>query len=66
MSIGHKALIFATKTMTGSAIELLTKPDLLRKIKDEHAKAMTGQKYVCPIPKDVKPPLEIAKEQASK
>jgi aminobenzoyl-glutamate utilization protein B len=66
MGIGHKALVFATKTMAGSAIELLTKPDLLKKIKDEHAKAMTGRKYVCPIPKDVKPPLEIAREQASK
>jgi aminobenzoyl-glutamate utilization protein B len=66
MSIGHKSLIFATKTMAGSAVELITKPDLLKKIKDEHVEMMTGRKYVCPIPKDVKPPIEIAKEQASK
>ncbi len=66
MSIGHKSLIFATKTMAGSAIELVTKPDLLKKIKDEHEKRMTGKKYICPIPKDIKPPLEIAREQASK
>ena len=45
---------------------VVTKPELLKKIKDEHAKAMTGRKYVCPIPKDVKPPLEIAREQVSK
>lgn len=66
MSIGHKSLIFATKVMAGSAIELITDPELLKKIKDEHAEKMTGRKYVCPIPMDVKPPLEIAREQASK
>jgi len=66
MSIGHKSLIFATKTMAGSAVELVTKPDLLKKVKDEHAKRMKGRKYVCPIPDDVKPPLELAREQASK
>ena len=66
MSIGHKSLIFATKVMTGSAIELVTKPDLLKKVTDEHNKRMTGKKYVCPISKDIKPPLDIAREQASK
>jgi len=65
MSIGHKSLIFATKVMAGSAVELIAKPDLLKKIKDEHAEKMTGRKYVCPIPRDVKPPIEIAREQAS-
>jgi aminobenzoyl-glutamate utilization protein B len=66
MSIGHKSLIFATKVMAGSAVELITKPDLLKKIKAEHAEKMTGRKYICPIPKDIKPPLEIAREQASR
>ncbi len=66
MSIGHKSLIFATKTMAGSAVELIIKPDLLKKIKDEHSERMTGRKYVCPIPRDVKPPLDIAREKASK
>jgi len=66
MGIGHKSLIFATKVMTGSAIELITNSELLKKIKNEHAKKMTGKKYICPIPKDIKPPLEIAREQASK
>ena len=64
MSIGHKSLIFATKTMAGSAVELITKPDLLKKIKDEHNKRMTGKKYICPIPVDVKPPIENARKAA--
>jgi aminobenzoyl-glutamate utilization protein B len=66
MSIGHKALIFATKVIAGSAVDLITEPEILKKIKDEHAEKMKGRKYVCPIPEDIKPPLEIAREQASK
>ena len=66
MSIGHKSLIFATKVMSGAVVELISEPDLLKKIKDEHAEKMTGRRYVCPIPKDVNPPLEIARQQASK
>ncbi|MFW9787581.1 MAG: amidohydrolase [Candidatus Thorarchaeota archaeon] len=66
MSIGHKSLIFASKVIAGTAVDLFTKPDLLKKIKDEHAERMTGKKYVCPIPKEVMPPLEIAREKASK
>ncbi|MHA3961909.1 MAG: amidohydrolase [Candidatus Thorarchaeota archaeon SMTZ1-45] len=66
MSIGHKSLILATKVIAGSAIELFTKPDLLKKIKDEHVEKMVGRKYKCPIPKDVRPPLEIAKKRALK
>jgi len=64
MSIGHKSLIFATKVMAGSAVELITKPDLLKKVKDEHVESMIGKKYVCPIPPEVKPPLEIARKAA--
>jgi aminobenzoyl-glutamate utilization protein B len=64
MSIGHKSLVFASKVMAGTAVELVTKPDLLKEIKDEHSERMTGKKYVCPIPKDVKPPLEIARKAA--
>ncbi|MBY8998217.1 MAG: amidohydrolase [Candidatus Thorarchaeota archaeon] len=66
MGIGHKSLIFASKVIAGSAVELVTKPDLLKKIKDEHTERMTGKKYVCPIPKGINPPLDIAREQASK
>jgi aminobenzoyl-glutamate utilization protein B len=66
MSIGHKSLIFATKVIAGSAVDLITKPEVLKKIKDEYAERMKGRKYVCPIPEEIKPPLEIAREQASK
>ncbi len=66
MSIGHKSLIFATKVMAGSAVDIITKPELLKRIKDEHTKKMVGKKYICPIPREVKPPLDMAKEKAMK
>ncbi len=66
MSIGHKSLIFAAKTMAGATIDLLTKPELLVRAKEEHGKKMQGRTYRCAIPDDIGPPLEVAKAQAAK
>ncbi len=66
MSLGHKSLIFAAKTMAGATLDLLTKPELLAKAKEEHAKKMQGRTYRCAIPDDIGPPLEVAKAQAAK
>jgi aminobenzoyl-glutamate utilization protein B len=62
--IGHKSLLFAARTMAGSAIDLLTKPDMLKKVQDEFEKRKAGRKYISPVGKDVKPPLEIARKAA--
>ncbi|TFG32600.1 amidohydrolase [Candidatus Thorarchaeota archaeon] len=62
--IGHKSLLFAAKTMAGSAIDLLTKPELLKKAREEFEVRKAGRTYVSPVPKDLKPPLEIAKKHA--
>ena len=58
MSIGHKSLIFAAKTMAGTALDLVTDADLLRKAQDEHRKRLAGKKYKSPLPPDAKPPLD--------
>jgi len=65
-SIGHKSLIFAAKTMAGSALDLLTKPELLKKAKEEHEEKMKGRVYRCPIPDDINPPLEMARATAAR
>lgn len=65
-SLGHKSLVFASKTMSGTALDLLTKPVLLAKAREEHAKKMQGRKYKCAIPDEIGPPLEVAREQAAK
>jgi aminobenzoyl-glutamate utilization protein B len=62
--IGHKGLIFAAKTLSASAIDLLTKPSLLKKARGELTERLQGRGYASPIPLDLKPPLEEARRQA--
>ncbi len=64
MSIGHKSLIFAAKTIAGTALDLMTKPELLDKARDEFGKRMEGRTYRCPIPDEIQPPLEVARVAA--
>jgi aminobenzoyl-glutamate utilization protein B len=58
MSIGHKSLVFAAKTMAGAALELMTDADLLKKAQDELKERLAGRKYNSPLPPDAKPPLD--------
>ena len=55
---GHKSLIFASKVLAASVLDLLTNPGLLEKVKQEHRKRLKGRKYVSPIPPEHKPPLD--------
>jgi len=64
MSIGHKSLLFAAKTIAGAALDLLTKPEMLEKAWDEFSERMKGRAYSSPIPDEVKPPLEVARKAA--
>jgi aminobenzoyl-glutamate utilization protein B len=64
MSIGHKGLIFSTKVHAATALELLTKPDLLQKVKDEWQERLRGREYKPPIPLDLNPPLDQLKKKA--
>jgi aminobenzoyl-glutamate utilization protein B len=64
-SIGHKSLIFAAKTMSGSILDLITKPEILTRAQVEHRKRLGGNHYV-PIDKARRPPLEQARASAEK
>jgi len=64
MSIGHKSLLFAAKTIAGAALDLMTKPELLEKTQDEFKERMKVRTYRSPIPDDVQPPLEVARVAA--
>jgi len=57
-SIGHKSSIFASKVMAATVIDLLTKPEVLRKAKEEWKRRMKGLTYKSPLPPDLKPPLD--------
>ncbi len=53
-SFAHKGMLFAGKTMAGTAIDIIDNPELLKPMWEEF-KERVGDGYVCPIPKGVKP-----------
>jgi len=57
VDIGHKSLIFAAKIIACTALDLLTKSEGLAKISKEFEESTKGLKYVSPLPKELKPPL---------
>jgi aminobenzoyl-glutamate utilization protein B len=57
-SIGQKSSVFASKIMAATVIDLLTKPVLLKKAKEELKNRMSGFVYKSPLPPDLKPPLD--------
>jgi len=59
VGLGHKSLIFAAKVMAATAIDLLTKEDVLHKAGEEHRQRIGNKKYRPPIPPDHKPPLDV-------
>jgi aminobenzoyl-glutamate utilization protein B len=65
MSIGHKSLIFASKVISGSALDLIQKPELLEKAKEELERRLGGRAYKPPVPKNHPPPLKAAREAAN-
>ena len=49
-SIGHKGMIYAAKVLAKAALELLTKPEILQKARQEFIEATNGMPYKCPLP----------------
>ncbi len=45
--------------MAATAIDLLTKEDVLKKAKEEHRRRIGNKKYRSPIAPDHKPPLDV-------
>jgi len=59
IGLGHKSLIFASKVMALTAIDLMVNVDLLNMAKEEFKQKLRGRKYKLPIPSDMKPPIDI-------
>ena len=57
-SVGHKSTLFASKVMATTVIDLLAKPDMLVKAREDWRKRMKGLVYESPLPPDARPPLE--------
>lgn len=54
-AVAHKGVLAAGKVLATTAFDLLTKPELVAKAKEEHAKMLGGKKYVSAIPEHVLP-----------
>lgn len=54
----HKGLVYAAKVMAGTAVDLLADPGLLERAKEDHRARTTKKPYVCPIPPEVKAPIQ--------
>lgn len=54
----HKGMIYAAKVMGATARMLYADETLLARAKKDHRDRLDSEPYVCPIPKDVLPPLK--------
>ena len=56
----HKGLALAAKAMAGVAVDVLTKPELLKAAKDEFAAFRARNPFKNPITDDIEPPLDMS------
>jgi aminobenzoyl-glutamate utilization protein B len=56
----HTGMVHVAKVMAGTALDALTRPDVLARAKAEHAARLAREPYVCPLAPDVKPALGMS------
>ena len=54
-SMAHKFMLYAAKTIAGTAIDMIENPEQIAKAKKELDTRLGHKPFVSPIPKDVKP-----------
>jgi aminobenzoyl-glutamate utilization protein B len=57
----HKGIVHVAKVMAGTAVDVIKDETLLVRAKADHAARTQGTPYVCPIPPDIDPPIEMSK-----
>ncbi|MCS6892531.1 MAG: M20 family metallopeptidase [Rhodovarius sp.] len=56
----HKGLVHVAKAMAATAAELFAQPALIAAARAEHAEKLARQPYVCPLPPEAKPRLDMS------
>jgi aminobenzoyl-glutamate utilization protein B len=56
----HKAMVQAAKAMAGLGVKALMEPDLITAAKADLKKRTARTPYVCPLPDNVAPPLDMS------
>jgi len=64
MSIGNKSMLTAAKVMSASALDFLTRPEIIDKMRKEWEKRRQGKEYRSPVPLDIKPPVKPRGEKS--
>lgn len=59
-SVAHKGLVTAAKAMAAQAVSVLVDDGLMAAAEEEHSNRLARQGYICPIPEDVRPPIEMS------
>lgn len=57
-SYAKKAMLYAGKSVAGTAIRLMENPDLIKKAWEE-LREQTGSGYVCPLPEELMPEIPV-------
>lgn len=57
MSIGHKGMLTAARTLSATVLDLLMEPNLLAEVRAEWREKTQGKPYRNPLPPDAKPPV---------
>ena len=55
--LAHKGMLQAAQVMAATAIDLIDDPQIIARAKAEKDRRTGNQPYICPIPKDVRPPF---------
>lgn len=58
-STGHKSLLFASKVLAASGLEMLQSEELREKAWEEHDDRTRGKEYETPLPEGLTPPLDM-------
>ena len=56
-SAAHKGMLTAARIMACTGVELLTRPELLERAREDWLYRLDGETYPNPLPKDVKPEI---------
>src|SRR5271170_2221323 len=60
MPAAHKGLVHVAKVMAGTAVDAIQDEVLLARAKADHQGRIGRNPYVCPIPDEIEPPLQMS------
>ncbi|MGH7153872.1 MAG: amidohydrolase, partial [Acetobacteraceae bacterium] len=61
MPAAHKGMVHVAKVMAGTALDVLQDETLMARAKADHQARIKETPYVCPLPSDIKPPIDMSR-----